>query len=158
MTQRQSLLVLFGLLAAAAAVVFLAISIDHDLYAPGAAAVTQRLARSGHLQELRNDLPARARYALTPTKFLRKGYSLVAFAIVGFFAAPLIPRPNRILGAAIVVAGFSIVIEIVQRLTGSEESFASNVFDVACGAVGGMLGALAWNAIRPRRARGDAAR
>ena len=158
MTARQQTLTLFGLLAAAAAVVFLAISIDHDLYAPGARAVSQHLPHTGRLHDLARDLPPGAQRALTPVLFLRKSYSIVAFAIVGLFAAPLIARPNRVLGDAFLVAAFSVVIEIVQKLTGSEESFKSNLFDVACGAVGGVLGALAWNALRPRRARGGAGR
>ncbi len=153
MTQRQSFLVLFGLLAAAAAVVFLAISIDSDLYAPGAGALSAQISHHGHLRTLQNGLPPVARRALSPVKFLRKTYSIVAFAIVGLFAAPLIPRKSRILGDAILVAAFSTVIEFVQKLTGSEESFASNLFDVACGAVGGIAGALVWNAVRPGRPR-----
>ena len=44
-----------------------------------------------------------------------------------------------------------------QRLTGSRVGLASNAFDIACGAVGGLLGALAWNG-SAQRARVRASR
>jgi hypothetical protein len=73
---------------------------------------------------------------------LRKAYSIIAFAIVGFVVdRTLPPVRRRALRAAVAVALFSSAIEVAQKLLDhSPESFASNVFDVACGAVGGWLG------------------
>ncbi len=135
------------MLAAAAAVVFLAISLDPEVYAPGAGTLERHLPEHARVHRAERHLPLAARRALEPRHFLRKLYSVIAFAIVGFFAAPLIPRPARLRWDLALVASFSVVIEIAQKLTGAHESYASNLFDIACGAVGGLIGALIWNAI-----------
>ncbi len=159
--RRRSLLV-FGLLAVCAAGVFLAISIDPDVYAPGAwhlsrtiahhaghhkfHAVERALAGNGHEDDLSLQL------------VLRKLYSIVAFAVVGLFAAPLIRRDHRLRGTAVIVAGFSTVIEIVQKGTVAPgEPLRWELFDVACGALGGWLGALLWNGFSALRAGPDRA-
>lgn len=72
---------------------------------------------------------------------LRKAYSLAAFAIVGMLADRALPVTRRpALRAALVVAIFSGVIEVGQRLHGSSEGRLSNLLDVLCGALGGGLG------------------
>jgi hypothetical protein len=72
---------------------------------------------------------------------MRKAYSIVAFAIVGFIVDKALPPVRRrALRAVALVATFSALIEVVQVREGSPEGFASNVFDVGCGAVGGWLG------------------
>jgi hypothetical protein len=76
---------------------------------------------------------------------LRKAYSLIAFAVIGYCAA----RATR-LGSSTVaawrigayVAAFSAAIEVAQSLTPPSEGLLSNSFDVVCGFVGGWLGAL----------------
>lgn len=124
---------LFGLLAAAAAAVFYGIAVDSDVYAPGSATLRHHV-----------DLPA----GITWGVLLRKFYSVIAFTLVGFCASPLFERRRRIPGATLLVAFFSTLIEIGQKLTaGSTEDLASNVFDVACGAFGGLIGAWLWNRI-----------
>jgi len=148
MSQRLALLTVFGMLAAAAAVVFLAISVDRELYAPGAGTLERHLPERAGVRRVERRLPRVARRALEPRNFLRKLYSVIAFATVGFFAAPLIPRPARLRWDTALIAGFSLIIEIAQKLTGANESYASNLFDIACGAVGGAIGALIWNALR----------
>ncbi|MBC5799635.1 MAG: hypothetical protein GIX03_05570 [Candidatus Eremiobacteraeota bacterium] len=148
MSQRLALLMVFGMLAAAAAVVFLAISLDPQLYAPGAGTLERHLPEHARVHRVERRLPLVARRALEPRNFLRKLYSVIAFAIVGFFAAPLIPRPARLRWDTALIAGFSLVIEIAQKLTGADETYASNLFDIACGALGGVIGALIWNALR----------
>jgi hypothetical protein len=76
----------------------------------------------------------------------RKLYSIVAFSIVGLLAAPAIPRRRRIAIDALIVALVSTAIEIGQKLHDrSPESLTSNLFDIGCGAVGGIVGALLWN-------------
>ena len=159
MAQRQILVFMFGLLAAAAAVVFFAISLDQQVYAPGISVVRTDVSNGGHspLHRVERALPPIAKRNLTPRRVLRKVYSIIAFGIVGFFAAPLIGKSQRVAGDAFVVAAFSAVIEVAQRFTGPRESLWWNAFDIGCGAIGGWLGALAFNALaRMRRLRGDA--
>jgi hypothetical protein len=96
------------------------------------------------------------RHDLNTDFLLRKLYSIVAFAIVGALAAPTFPRKARLVACTLLVAIFSTVIEIAQKLTGTNESLASNAFDVACGAAGGLIGAALWNlgeALARRRRR-----
>ncbi|MDQ2908145.1 MAG: VanZ family protein [Candidatus Eremiobacteraeota bacterium] len=145
MSQRLALLALFALLATAAAVVFLAISIDPDVYAPGAKTLEHHLPGRGRLHHVEHRLPHAAR--VSPAVFLRKLYSIVAFGIVGFFAAPLLPRRARLRWDTALIAGFSLLIEIAQKLIGSHEGYASNLFDIGCGAVGGLIGAVLWNGV-----------
>jgi hypothetical protein len=74
---------------------------------------------------------------------LRKAYSLIAFAIVGMLADRALPPSRRpALRAALIVALFSGVIEIGQKLHGSTEGKLSNLLDVLCGGLGGWLGAV----------------
>ena len=93
---------------------------------------------------------------------LRKLYSVVAFALLGFVVHIALPRTRRPkLRAALIVAAFSAAIEVVQKLDGAHEGLLSNAIDVACGALGGWLGAVLARAPRRRsvkvRTPGDAA-
>ena len=75
-----------------------------------------------------------------PHVVLRKVYSVVAFALLGFVVNLALPRTRRpALRAALVVAAISAVIEVAQKLRGAHEGLASNIFDIACGAFGGWL-------------------
>ena len=79
----------------------------------------------------------------TVATLLRKLYSVVAFALLGFIVQLALPRTRRPeLRAALIVAAFSAVIEVVQKLDGAHEGLLSNALDVACGALGGWLGAV----------------
>lgn len=72
---------------------------------------------------------------------LRKLYSVVAFALLGFIVDKALPATRRpALRAAIIVAAFSAVIEVVQKLHHAHEGLLSNAVDIACGAIGGWLG------------------
>jgi hypothetical protein len=85
---------------------------------------------------------------------LRKAYSIVAFALVGLVTdRALAPRTRRVLRSALVVALFSAVIEVFQKVTGATEGLLSNGIDVACGAIGGGIGAWASCRLRRRRSR-----
>lgn len=150
MTQRQAFLTMMGLLAVAAAVVFLAISIDSEIYAPGAHDGGRQAAIFGAIGR---HAPTRYRHDFVPHFVLRKIYSVVAFAVVGVFSAPLLGRPNRIWACALLVAAFSLTIEIVQRLTVSHESNVASLFDIGCGALGGALGGAIWNLASERLRR-----
>ncbi len=157
MPARRRSLVLFGLLAVCAAGVFLAISIDPDVYAPGAWHLTQSIAHHAGHHELGAVEHALAGGGheddLSLQLVLRKLYSIVAFAVVGLFAAPLIRRDHRLRGAAVLVAGFSTVIEIVQKGTVAPgEPLRWELFDIGCGALGGWLGASLWNGFSALRA------
>ncbi len=71
---------------------------------------------------------------------LRKFYSVVAFTLVGFVVDKALPAaPRRALRAALIVAIFSAVIEVVQKLDGASEGLPSEAIDIACGALGGWL-------------------
>ncbi|MGH7330880.1 MAG: hypothetical protein ACREJX_21225 [Polyangiaceae bacterium] len=71
---------------------------------------------------------------------LRKAESLVAFTILGLLTAWSVGR-RRDLRALLVIslATFSALIEIGQRFTGTHESLRLSLFDVFCGAVGGLV-------------------
>ncbi len=75
---------------------------------------------------------------------LRKSYSIAAFALVGLTLGRAALEWRRVLSLAqttLAVALFSAAIEIGQKAMGSHEGLTWNIFDTACGAVGG---ALAW--------------
>jgi len=75
---------------------------------------------------------------------LRKGYSIVAFAVVGWlFARSLIASdtPKSALFVGLFIANYSALIEISQAIGQAHEGFIWNVVDVACGFLGGVLGA-----------------
>jgi predicted membrane-bound mannosyltransferase len=83
---------------------------------------------------------------------LRKTYSIVAFAAVGFTAdRALGPSAHAALRSALLVAAYSAAIEVVQFRHGSREGISWNVVDVLCGAAGGWLGVVADRIIRSRR-------
>ncbi len=83
---------------------------------------------------------------------LRKLYSVVAFAIVGFLADKALPQARRrALRAALIVAGFSAAIEVAQKLHHATEGLLSNAVDIACGALGGWLAVLVAEAVARRR-------
>lgn len=71
---------------------------------------------------------------------IRKLESLVAFAFLGLLTAWTLGR-RRNLGVILVVglAAYSGLIEIGQRLTGTSESLRMSLFDIACGAIAGLL-------------------
>jgi hypothetical protein len=77
---------------------------------------------------------------------LRKMYSVVAFGVLGFFAA----RASQASGlrttpltVAWWVAVFSVAIEIAQAMSPPPEGLGWNTIDVVCGWLGGWLGAFA---------------
>jgi uncharacterized BrkB/YihY/UPF0761 family membrane protein len=86
---------------------------------------------------------------LSALTVLRKIYSVVAFTLIGFVVNAALPPVRRpALRAALVVAAFSALIEIAQKLHHAHEGLASNAFDVACGAFGGWLAVMLGRAIR----------
>jgi FtsH-binding integral membrane protein len=75
---------------------------------------------------------------------LRKAYSIVAFALLGWLAA----RASQATGWRTSpltmgwwLALFSLAIEIAQSMQPPSEGLAMNTVDVACGWIGGWLGA-----------------
>jgi uncharacterized BrkB/YihY/UPF0761 family membrane protein len=80
---------------------------------------------------------------------LRKVYSVVAFTLIGFVVHAALPASRRAaLRAALVVAAFSALIEVAQKLHHAHEGLASNAFDVLCGALGGWLAVTIARAVR----------
>jgi uncharacterized BrkB/YihY/UPF0761 family membrane protein len=119
--------------AAAAAVVIVALAfwaaLSHRVY--------NHTLPLGLLEHLFGEDDGEARSAVI---VLRKVYSIAAFTLIGLvvhLALPPVRRPA--LRAAIIVAAFSAVIEIAQKLRHAHEGLASNAIDIACGAVGGWL-------------------
>jgi len=86
---------------------------------------------------------------------LRKAYSVAAFAVVGFCQRKALGTAvsgGRALAACTLgVALYSATIEVAQRVAGSSEGLGWNAIDVACGAAGGALGALAGSLTRRTR-------
>jgi hypothetical protein len=85
---------------------------------------------------------------------LRKAYSVVAFALVGYTAHRAL-RPTRrpALRAMLLVAAYSLGIEIAQRFEFPGEPNLESAFDVGCGALGGWLAIRfdqAWPILRGR--------
>ena len=77
---------------------------------------------------------------LTPQVALRKIYALVAFTLIGFVVHKALPPTRRpALRAALIVGGFSTLIELLQKLHHAHEGLASNAFDILSGALGGWL-------------------
>ena len=75
--------------------------------------------------------------------FLRKAESLIAFTVVGVLVAWTIgPRRSLPVTLAVILAAYSALIEIGQRLTGTHESLRLSLFDITCGAVGGLVAGL----------------
>lgn len=76
---------------------------------------------------------------------LRKIYSIVAFTVVGYLATRASREHGRntsLVGtAAVTVAAYSGLIELGQYFAGSREGLLLNAIDVACGAIGGLIGA-----------------
>ncbi len=73
---------------------------------------------------------------------LRKVYSIVAFAVVGYLTrrALIENGRERVVAPCIIgVAIYSALIEVGQSLLGSKEGFGWNLGDTLCGAVGGGL-------------------
>ncbi len=73
---------------------------------------------------------------------LRKGYSIVAFTLVGYLSRRALLESGRtrfVLPCIIGLALYSALIELCQKLLGSSEGLGWNAFDIGCGAVGGSL-------------------
>ncbi|HEY0613181.1 MAG TPA: hypothetical protein VGC96_01015 [Candidatus Elarobacter sp.] len=83
---------------------------------------------------------------------LRKLYSIVAFALIGFIVdRALPPIHRRAARAALIVALFSASIEVAQKLRDAPEGVISNAIDIACGALGGWLAVALPPLLRRRR-------
>lgn len=81
---------------------------------------------------------------------VRKFYSVVAFAVVGFpitWARRLVGRSTSVSSIGWLIAAYSTVIEILQYfLDPPPEGLLSNAIDIACGFFGGAIAA--WAASR----------
>jgi hypothetical protein len=86
---------------------------------------------------------------------LRKVYSVVAFAVVGFpitRARQLTARSASVSSIGLLIAAYSTVIEVLQYfLDPPPEGLPSNAIDIACGYIGGAIAA--WAASRVFKTR-----
>jgi hypothetical protein len=79
-----------------------------------------------------------------PHVVMRKVYSVGAFALVAYLIARALAQVGIVLPMRVVIAigaGYSGAIEVGQFTMGSLEGPWWNLFDVACGAVGGLIAA-----------------
>jgi glycopeptide antibiotics resistance protein len=134
---------MFAVLAAAVGALLIFVAIDSkQIYSPGAGHVYRFLfVRYSILRGFETPVGF-----MTVDSILRKLYALAAFALVGLLSAPLF-RTRRRRAAALLVTGFSLAIEILQKIGGSRESIASNVFDILSGTIGGYVGAVVFEAL-----------
>lgn len=88
---------------------------------------------------------------------LRKLYSIVAFALVGYLLRRALGNADgrRLVATCIAgVGAYSATIEILQFFAGSHEGLGWNAIDVFCGALGGALATIdLWLPRGERRAR-----
>jgi hypothetical protein len=87
---------------------------------------------------------------------LRKAYSVVAFALVGYLLRRALIENGRLriaLTCIAAIAAYSALIEVGQFVLGSKEGLAWNAVDTACGALGGAIavGDRLFPALRLRR-------
>ncbi|MBD5633561.1 MAG: hypothetical protein IAI49_03680 [Candidatus Eremiobacteraeota bacterium] len=92
---------------------------------------------------------SRAVYELTSPSWLswhvllRKSYSIVAFAIVGYLGRRALGEWGRagktVATCVLGVAAYSAAIEVAQYVHGSREGLVWNAIDTLCGALGGAL-------------------
>ncbi|MDQ6781064.1 MAG: hypothetical protein M3Z37_07965 [Candidatus Eremiobacteraeota bacterium] len=76
---------------------------------------------------------------------LRKGYGVVAFGVLGYLFTHAVRAsggPGAPLPVAVAIGAYSAAIEIGQTLEQAHEGIGWNLIDVACGMLGGALGAL----------------
>ncbi len=103
------------------------------------------------LQRIFGEDPAETWF--TPRFYLRKSYSIVAFALMGAVTQLALPPVHRpALRGALIIGAFSALIEVLQKLHGAPEGLGWSAFDVGCGAVGGWLGVSAVTFVARRRA------
>ncbi len=87
---------------------------------------------------------------------LRKVYSIIAFALVGFCLRKALVENGRthlVASCIIGVGAYSAVIEVLQFSYGSHEGLGWNTFDTLCGALGGALATIDLWLVRPTKER-----
>ncbi len=83
---------------------------------------------------------------------IRKLLSVVAFGLIGLAMAYWRRRGEKdVLPVALIVAGYSALIEIAQWLHGEREGLYWNTIDTLCGYIGGFFGA--WTYVLIERLR-----
>jgi hypothetical protein len=117
-------------------------------YAPGARAIQQTLASTD------NGSTFLSTYWFGDSVYfvLRKTYGAVAFALLGFLAAPVFARGNRVVATATMLGIVRFSIEILERVRyGGVDSNLESAFDIVTGTCAAALGAAIRNAIARRR-------
>lgn len=90
-------------------------------------------------------------HGIAAQTLLRKTYSVVVFAILGYLCTWSHRRTGTIclIGSGVVIGLFSATIEFFQRWMGAPEGLVWNAADTLMGLFGGLLGALFY--ARPKR-------
>ncbi len=150
MNPDRRLALLHAAITIAAAVVFVSIAIQGHVYAPGARALQQKLASTDNWSTFLNT------YWFGGTVYfvVRKTYGAIAFAILGFLAAPVFARSKRVAYVAATLGAVRLGMEVVERIRSGADSNLESAFDIATGTCAAALGAFVWNAISRRREAG----
>lgn len=103
------------------------------------------------LHETRELLPV---YGATSVWLARKSASVIYFGAVGVFILALRKRkPTSLLGTLLVTVISGVAMSAVIEIVEFPEELADEIFDLACGALGGVLSGLAaWPFVRRLRA------
>ncbi len=134
---------LSALLTFVTATTFIAIAVGGHAYAPGARALQQKLASTDDWSTFLST------YWFGSWVYfaVRKTYGAIAFAILGFLAAPVFAPRNRVARTAILLGCVRIFMEIVERMHNGYDTNLESAFDVATGTLAAAVGAIARNAV-----------
>jgi hypothetical protein len=137
-----------ALITLAFAAVLIAIVVGRGAYAPGARAIQQTLASTDDWTTFLNS----SWFGAAVYFVVRKTYGAVAFAILGFLAAPVFARGKRVVATAIALGIVRVSIEIVERVRyGGVDSALESTFDIVTGTGAAALGATIRNKFSRRR-------
>jgi hypothetical protein len=130
--------------------VLIAIVLGRGAYAPGARAIQQTLASTDDWSTFLNS----SWFGGAVYFVVRKTYGAIAFALLGFFAAPVFARGHRVVATATLLGSVRVAIEILERVRyGGVDSTLESAFDVVTGTCAAALGAVICNALARRRER-----
>lgn len=128
--------------------IFLVLALSPSLYALTVKLPTPLHGIAAVMRQMLEPLVPTMRSALSDSGWrssdlVRKAYSILAFAVLGYIIARSMRSrrfSSRLHATMTLVAGFSAIIEILQRQGANHESWISSLLDIACGGIGGITG------------------
>ncbi len=123
------------------------VTIQHDVYAPGAFQLQQFFALKDPF-----GIALFQTYDFGQFVWLavRKFYGTVTFTVIAFCLSSLFARPVRFWYTVGLLTILRFGLEVVERLVHHGDAIAESAFDVLTGTLAGALGALAYNAVAKR--------